>query len=79
MAPNVTIEECIIDASAPLDDILALLKKRGGIVVKGCMSVEDCVKIKAELQPYIDSQDPALLPPKPKCVVSPARDVALAS
>lgn len=68
MTPPVTIEECIIDASAPLEDILALLKKRGGIVVKGCLSVEDCLAIKAELQPHIDAQDPARLPPKPESV-----------
>lgn len=65
MAPSATIEECSIDASAPLEEILALLKKQGGIVLKGCLSVEDCAKMKAELQPYIDAQNPKLLPPKP--------------
>ena len=65
MAPSATIEECCISASAPLDDILALLKKQGGIVLKGCLSVEDCAQMKAELQPHIDSQNPELLPPKP--------------
>ncbi|KAK4688955.1 hypothetical protein P7C73_g1153, partial [Tremellales sp. Uapishka_1] len=58
MAPICTLEECCISASAPLEDILALLKLRGGIVIKGLIDPQDCARIKSELQPYLDAQAP---------------------
>ncbi|KAK4687175.1 hypothetical protein P7C73_g2941, partial [Tremellales sp. Uapishka_1] len=45
MPPSVSLADCCIDASTPFEDIFALLKLRGGIVIKGLLSVEDCQKM----------------------------------
>ncbi|KAK4687174.1 hypothetical protein P7C73_g2940, partial [Tremellales sp. Uapishka_1] len=58
MPPICSLEECCISASAPYEDILALLKLRGGIVIKGLIDPQDCLKIKQELQPLLDLQSP---------------------
>ncbi|KAK4687170.1 hypothetical protein P7C73_g2944, partial [Tremellales sp. Uapishka_1] len=61
-SPAATLAECTIDASAPFEDILALLKLRGGIVLKNLIHPEDIRKMKQEMQPYIDAKDPAKSP-----------------
>ncbi|KAK4702856.1 hypothetical protein P7C70_g3360, partial [Phenoliferia sp. Uapishka_3] len=55
MAPSATLAECTISADAPLDDILALLALRGGVVVTGALSKADSLKMLAEIQPTLDS------------------------
>ncbi|ORY26037.1 phytanoyl-CoA dioxygenase family protein [Naematelia encephala] len=58
MAPSCTLQECVIDASAPFEDIYNLLILRGGIVVKNLLDVDTCMQMKSELQPYLDAQAP---------------------
>ena len=52
------LSDCQISAQAPIEDILAILKKAGGVIIKGLIDPEVCIAIKSELQPYIDAEDP---------------------
>ncbi|GAA5908772.1 hypothetical protein JCM6882_008203 [Rhodosporidiobolus microsporus] len=52
--PRTTLADCTISADAPYEEILDLLKLRGGIVVKGLVSEDDCKKVHADLKPYLE-------------------------
>ncbi|CAD6584150.1 MAG: hypothetical protein CYPHOPRED_002625 [Cyphobasidiales sp. Tagirdzhanova-0007] len=58
------LSDCQISAQAPIEDILAILKKAGGVIIKGLIDPEVCIAIKSELQPYIDAEDPKNKPPR---------------
>ncbi|KAK4688953.1 hypothetical protein P7C73_g1157, partial [Tremellales sp. Uapishka_1] len=58
MSPSVKLEECLIDAGAPVTDIFDLLVLHGGVVVKNFISKETSAQMLSELQPHLDAQAP---------------------
>ncbi|GAA6023870.1 hypothetical protein JCM10207_000508 [Rhodosporidiobolus poonsookiae] len=51
---KLTIQDCAIPASAPLEEIMDLLAVRGGIVLKDLVSQEDCDAMEKDLRPHLD-------------------------
>lgn len=56
--PVVTSADYTISASAPIADIIAIIKRHGAVVLQGLVTAEDAKQMKADIQPYLDELAP---------------------